>query len=65
MSRTTTLRQLPAAAITLLVALALAAATLLLAGPALVGDDNAGATWHKSTQAGATWHSPQRGATWH
>ena len=55
MPRTTTLSQLPAILIALLVALALATATLLLAGPALVGDDNAGATSNAASR-GATWN---------
>ena len=65
MTASPVLRSLPATALALLVALAVAVGTLLLAGPALSGDDRAGATWNKTKQAGATWNKVStRGATW-
>ena len=56
MPRTSVLTTLPAAALALLLALVLAAATLLLTGPALMGTDQAGMSSAGGSNRGATWH---------
>ena len=51
----TAVRALPSTAVAFLLALALAAAVVLVAGTGLSGSDDAGATWNRSGK-GATWN---------
>jgi len=69
----TVARTLPSTAVAFLLALALAAAAVLVAGTGLSGSDDAGATWNRGPGKGATWNSveaatwnrgPKSGATW-
>jgi len=57
------IRSLPTTAVAFLITLALAATAVLLAGSALIGSDDAGATWNRN-KPGATWNGVEAGATW-
>lgn len=61
MTRTAT-RSLPSTAVAFLIALALAATAILVAGSGLLGSDSAGATWNRN-KPGATWNGVEAGAT--
>lgn len=59
----TAIRSLPTTAVAFLIALALAATAVLVAGIGLTGSDDAGATWNRN-KPGATWNGVEAGATW-